>query len=216
MKKKFLPWFLLGLSFISLECFSDVVRIQIPYFQKNVVLQRGTSFKFDCYTWDNSGNHVQVQLEWKLVDSNGFQTGLPGWISNTGFFTSDPYFVGAFKVVVTEPASNISDEAFVQVVENAASEIARIEVFPTSIVLNRGSSAYVSVRCYDRYGFELSRFTLRYYLRDRFGQIVPGYFATVDYPGVLTVSPYAWPGSYTLHFEDVNGSAFTILHLHVI
>ncbi|HBQ21284.1 MAG: hypothetical protein A2Z91_01840 [Deltaproteobacteria bacterium GWA2_38_16] len=217
MKKNLFVLSFLGVLFSYHVASAAITRIEIPFSQKNVTLSPGSWFKFECTVWDNEeGQKLNVPLTWVIEDVGGFETTLPGWIDETGFFRADSYFLGRFKVVVTEPVSHLRDEANVQITQNPPYpyEIFRIEVFPNTLNLTRGSSAYLNIHCYNGYGERVFNYTLRYYLRDMFGRLTPS-FVRIDPPGIIYASSWMPQGSYTLYFEDVNGSARTTVQLNV-
>jgi len=47
-----------------------------------------------------------------------------------------------------------------------------------------------------------------------FGRLTPS-FVRIDPPGIIYASSWMPQGSYTLYFEDVNGSARTTVQLNV-
>ncbi len=213
-KHKYLV-FVVFLGFTSLAQ-ANIIRVAIPENQKNVQLFAGALYKFDCEVWNEEGNLVQTALDWRLRDSDGFETTRPGTIDHDGYLEISKGFAGSFRVVVTEITSGLSDEAVVQIQSPFPSEISNIQIFPSFLSLYRGGSTYLSIRCVNGFGQEVRNFTLHYYLRDAWGRIVPFNYVKINNPGYLQVLTWAVPGRYTLHFEDVNGSAHTFIYLDIL
>ena len=110
--------------------------------------------------------------------------------------------------------------SFADVIKSETSSVSshyinRIEVYPSFLSLYRGDSVWMDINCFDIYGYSVPDFTLRYFMTDIWGRVVPYNFVHIDPPGILRVFSWATPGRYLLHFEDVYGPAQTFIYLDI-
>jgi len=116
---------------------------------------------------------------------------------------------------VTEPTTNISDEAIVELRDRPYGPIASINIYPSYLRMPRGTQTFLTINCYDSYGNRITNYLLRYWVTDYFGRRLPINYIVVESPGVLRVSPFVPSGPYRIYFQDANGFARTEIRLDV-
>jgi len=199
---------------LALDDLGTVVRVEIPAFQKHVVLAKGGQYQFIATAYDAQGQTVNVPLQWKLLDRFGQETTLPGWLDQSGRFMASQFYTGPFRVVVIEPLSHISDDAWVEIQPYSPYQITTIHIFPDVLSLSPGQSAHLYIQCLDARGQVVPNFRLNYWVIDPLGRWVNDVM-WIQNGGLLQVSQFAFQGPYQIYFRDANGSASTTISVQV-
>lgn len=119
---------------------SDVGRIEI-WPGPSITVQKGSVNYFIAKAFDRSGNIMQnITFDWSSTC---------GTISNNGVYIAP---TNSAYCVVTAKANGLSASAIVNILSN---DIHTIEINPTNVVLQFGSSMQFNARAFDIYGYEV-------------------------------------------------------------